>query len=62
MPNTIPTLPYNPCTVESHLTNLGALAVEDLRNLLERWAPCLDVQEVYEDDFECDPALMRTDC
>jgi hypothetical protein len=33
----------------------GFLRIENLANFLERTAPCLDKEEVYEDEFEYIP-------
>ena len=41
-----------------NLTDQGVLAVEDLCDLFECGSSGLDVEEIYEDKLECDPALL----
>lgn len=43
--------------VEVQLRDGGVVAVDDLGELLEGRALGLDVHDVDEDEFECDPAL-----
>jgi hypothetical protein len=46
-------------SLEIDVTNLCLITVEDLSDLLESWAPSLDVEDSDEDKFEEDPALAN---
>lgn len=40
-----------------NMSNLSLMPIENLGNLLEGWALCLDIEEGDEDEFEEDPDL-----